>query len=128
MNIYVYGTLRRGGGLNFKLADVGHYLGEYRTLPKYTLYDMGCPCLAEGGETSVIGEVYRIEDLSQIAHIHNMETRAGYTLEKVELFNFAEPVFAYFQKPEGWEVPTVPGGDWVHYKVLEEDLYAQDQN
>lgn len=117
MNLFTYGTLRRGGGLNYKLDEVGQYVGTYRTIPKYSLYDMGCPCLTSGGETSVIGDVFKIEDLGQIAPIHNMEVRAGYTLELVELFNFTEPVYAYFQKPDnGWYVPLIPSGDWIHHR------------
>lgn len=116
MNIFVYGTLRPGGGLNFKMDEVGQHIGTYRTLPKYTLYDMGCPCLSPKGDISVVGDIYKIEDLGQIAHIHNMEVRAGYSLERVELFNFDEPVFAYLQTPDGWQIPTIPSGDWLLYR------------
>lgn len=124
MNLFTYGTLRKGGGLNYKLADVGQYVGTFRTIPQYSLYDMGCPCLSAGGDTSVVGDVFRVEDLGQIAHIHNMEVRAGYTLEQVELFNFDEPVYAYFQTPDsGWYVPLIASGDWILHKngILYED-------
>ena len=126
MFIFVYGTLRKGGGLNFKIQDLKEPLGTFRTLPKYTLYDMGCPCLSAGGETSVVGEVYHINDLSEIAHIHNMEVRAGYSLEEVELFDFSDKVYAYLQTPEaGWQVGTVESGDWIQYRSG--IIYDEDQ-
>jgi gamma-glutamylcyclotransferase (GGCT)/AIG2-like uncharacterized protein YtfP len=119
MYLFTYGTLRRGGGLNFKLHDVGEYVGSYKTLPKYTMYDMGCPIMSPNGETSITGDVYRVEDLGSIAPIHNMEVRAGYTLELVELFNFDEPVYAYFQSPEpGWDIPVIASGDWLNHRSL----------
>ena len=117
MFLFTYGTLRRGGGLNYKLDEVGKYVGTFRTIPKYTLHDMGCPCLSAGGDTSVIGDVFEVEDLGQIANIHNMEVRAGYTLERVELLNFTEPVYAYFQTPDsGWSTSTIPSGDWIEHR------------
>jgi gamma-glutamylcyclotransferase (GGCT)/AIG2-like uncharacterized protein YtfP len=125
MYIFVYGTLRRGGGLNFKIQDLKEPIGKFNTVPKYTLWDMGCPCLAHGGETSVVGEVYKINDLSEIANIHNMEVRAGYTLERVELLGFPDEAYAYFQTPEpGWWINPIESGDWIQYKS---SLYAEDQ-
>lgn len=117
LNLFTYGTLRKGGGLNSKLDGLGQFIGTYHSLPKYSLYDMGCPCLSAGGETSVVGDIYQIEDLSQIAHIHNIEVRAGYHLEKVELDNFAEPVYSYFQTPnKEWNAPLIVSGDWLRYR------------
>lgn len=113
--IFVYGTLRHGGGLNFKIDNARH-VGSFKTKPIYTLYDVGHPCLAKGGTTSVVGDVYEIEDLAQIIHVHNMETRAGYTLEKVELQGFRKKVSAYMQVPEkDWPTRIVRSGDWVSY-------------
>jgi gamma-glutamylcyclotransferase (GGCT)/AIG2-like uncharacterized protein YtfP len=111
MYLFTYGTLRRGEGLSYKLEGAGRYIGTYRTAPKYTLYDMGCPCLAPGGATSIVGDIYEVADISSV---HNMEVRAGYTLERVEVDNFTEPVFAYFQTPE-WNVPIISNGDWIKY-------------
>jgi len=124
MNIFTYGTLRKEGGLYCKLDD-REPIGQFKTLPKYTLYDVGCPCLSHGGNTSVVGDVYQIEDLGQIVNVHNMEVRAGYTLERVELVGFTEPVYAYFQTPEpGWETPIIPSGDWIDYVRKEREVYS----
>lgn len=115
MIIFVYGTLRHGGGLNFKL-DNGRFVGSYKTKPLYTLYDVGHPCLVKGGTTRVSGDLYEIEDLGQIIHVHNMETRAGYSLEPVKLQGFRKKAFAYLQTPEkGWPTKVVASGDWVAY-------------
>ncbi len=128
MFLFTYGTLRKGGGLNYKLDEVAQYVGTFRTYPKYTLYDVGCPCLSKFGDTSVTGDVFAVEDLGQIAHIHNMEVRAGYTLELVELIGFSNPVFAYFQSPDPtWQSPIIYGGDWISYKRGSSFYEAEDR-
>ena len=117
MLIFVYGTLRKGGGLNFKIEDDFEPIGTYSTTPTYSLYDMGVPCLSKGGTTSVLGEVYRIEDLGQIAHIHNLEVRAGYTLTKVDLIGMEESAYAYLQTPEEpWREEVIRSGDWLKFR------------
>jgi len=125
MFIFVYGTLRRGGSLNYKIQDLKEPVGVFHTLPKYTLYDMRCPCLARGGGTSVVGEVYEIQDLEEIADIHSMEVHAGYTLEQVELEGFSEEVHAYFQAPEpSWGNNIIDSGDYIRYKL---NRYEENQ-
>lgn len=115
MYIFVYGTLKHGGGLNFKL-DNGKFIGAYRTQPKYTLFDVGHPCLTTGGTTRVLGDLYEVEDLAQIIQVHNMETRAGYRLERVHLQGFRRKAFAYMQVPEeAWAPKVIASGDWVSH-------------
>ena len=115
MNVFTYGTLRKEGGLYCKLNDK-EPIGVYRTLPKYTLYDVGCPCLSKGGFTSVIGDIYQIDSLGDIFNVHSMEVRAGYTLEEVELLDFNEPAYAYFQTPNpDWNASIIYSGDWIEY-------------
>lgn len=122
--MFVYGTLRKGGGLNFKIQDYGTFVGKFRTEARYSMYDMGCPILSAYGHTSIVGEVYRVEGLVQIAHIHNMEIRAGYSLEPICLVGFAtDPVYAYFQEPEpGVKLPLIESGDWLEHM---RSLYVQ---
>ena len=116
MNLFVYGTLRKEGGLCFKM-DEHKYLGTYKTEPIYKLWDCGCPCLDKGGDVSVTGEIYQIENLSDIASIHSMEVRAGYILEKIEVINFHEPTYAYFQEPDqSFYAQEIRSGDWVAHQ------------
>jgi gamma-glutamylcyclotransferase (GGCT)/AIG2-like uncharacterized protein YtfP len=57
--LFVYGTLRRGGGHHHLLGDA-EYLGTWVSGPHYRMLDMGqYPALVMGGGT-VAGEVYRI--------------------------------------------------------------------
>lgn len=114
MLIFVYGTLRRGGGLSFKVADIGRYIGTFKTSPRYSLYDMGIPCLSAGGNTSVVGEVFEIADLGEISYIYDLEIRAGYTLEKVRLKNLNKEVFAFFQSPNAHAL-KIECGDYIKY-------------
>ena len=58
--IFVYGTLMTGERNHPQLRGLP-CLGTARTQPAYTLYDLGpYPALAEGGETSVVGELYDV--------------------------------------------------------------------
>lgn len=62
MRVFVYGSLKRGH-YNNRHLDGATYLGEYRTPPKYALYDLGpFPAMTEADRgVSVQGEVYLID-------------------------------------------------------------------
>lgn len=61
--VFVYGTLRKGE-CNYHLLEKSEYLGRFETEPNYQLYDYGdYPGLAHGSN-SVIGEVYRIDEMT----------------------------------------------------------------
>lgn len=114
MNIFVYGTLRKGAGLSERMQAF-EYIGTFQSEPLYTMYDLGCPSIAKEGTTSITGEIYRIENLVDIMPIHRMETSCGYALLPIKLINFNEPVFAYHMKPD-WDASIIEGGDWVKYR------------
>lgn len=60
--VFVYGTLRRGGPSHYILAD-SEFLGPHETEPLYTMFRLGqFPAVVVRGETSIVGEVYRIGD------------------------------------------------------------------
>jgi gamma-glutamylcyclotransferase (GGCT)/AIG2-like uncharacterized protein YtfP len=114
----VYGTLRRKGPLHSRFADKGiSPIGVFNTYPMYTLYDCGCPCLSELGNTSVVGEVYKV-DLLDIMDIHSMELYAGYRFKPVVLLGFDENVYAYFQSPNpyGMTPKIIESGDYIKYR------------
>lgn len=114
MNLFVYGTLRKDAGLSGKM-DSFEYLGGFKSTPEYSMYDMGYPAINEGGVTSIVGEIYKIENINDILPIHNMEVGCGYALLPIKIEGFTDVVFAYFMKPE-WDLPIIPGGDWVKYR------------
>ena len=72
--IFVYGSLRKGMGLNPVLTS-SEYLGTVTTEPKYTMYDLGAfPCITEQGETSLVGDLYIVNSdvLSQLDVIESV--------------------------------------------------------
>lgn len=59
--VFVYGTLLRGE-VNHHLLAGAQCLGPHRTAPCYTLFRLGAyPGLAVGGNTAIVGEVYRVD-------------------------------------------------------------------
>jgi gamma-glutamylcyclotransferase (GGCT)/AIG2-like uncharacterized protein YtfP len=117
-NLFVYGTLRRGGPLHGHFSDKGiSPIGIYTTYPIYTLYDCGCPCLSELGSTSIVGEVYRV-DIGDILDVHTMELYAGYTFKPVQLLDFNENAYAYFQSPSPYmpDPKIIESGDYIKYR------------
>jgi len=116
-NLFVYGTLRTDGALHDTFALRGlKPEGIFYTKRKYFLYDCGCPLLVSGGDTSVKGEIYKV-DLYQIIDVHLMEIRAGYALKTVEMEDFADPAMAYHHElmSQCDYFPTIPSGDWISY-------------
>src|SRR5688572_19432950 len=61
VRVFAYGTLQRGE-YNHRVIRGAKYLGEARTAPRFTLYDLGpFPALVAGGSTAVLGEVYEVD-------------------------------------------------------------------
>jgi gamma-glutamylaminecyclotransferase len=63
-NVFVYGTLKRGYGLN-RVLEEGRaiFIEEGQTCGKYTLYDLGCyPGVSNelGKEVNIKGELYEV--------------------------------------------------------------------
>jgi gamma-glutamylcyclotransferase (GGCT)/AIG2-like uncharacterized protein YtfP len=60
--VFVYGTLRRGGSNHYMLEN-SDFVGSHETEPRYTMFRLGqFPAVVARGVTSIIGEIYRIED------------------------------------------------------------------
>jgi gamma-glutamylcyclotransferase (GGCT)/AIG2-like uncharacterized protein YtfP len=60
--LFVYGTLLEGEAHHARLAGA-RALGAARTSAEYALFDRGeYPALARGGATSVLGELYAIDE------------------------------------------------------------------
>ena len=58
--VFVYGTLLQGEG-NHDLLAGAELVGPARTLPRFTLHDLGAfPGLVQGGSDAVLGEVYLV--------------------------------------------------------------------
>lgn len=63
-HVFVYGTLKRGKGNNFKMRDKTEFVSEAHVPGK--LYDCGLPCYVMDDEGTVHGEVFLIKDGSVI--------------------------------------------------------------
>ena len=60
--LFIYGSLLSSESNHRALRDA-RCLGEARTLPEHTLYDLGpYPALVRGGSTAVTGELYEVDD------------------------------------------------------------------
>jgi len=112
MNLFVYGTLRRGEPAHALLRGAP-LLAQCRTDPQFTLLDMGeYPALLEGGSTAVVGELYRVdqatlEELDRYEEAPELYLRvsrpiAGYTAQ------------VYLLRPEhAAGRPLIASGDWA---------------
>lgn len=73
MKIFVYGTLKRGYGNN-RLLDGAKFISEAHTPAEYTMVSLGgFPGVIRGGETSIVGELWEVEDPIQLARIDRLE-------------------------------------------------------
>jgi len=64
MKILVYGTLKRGHDAH-SLMGKAKFLGEYTTLPEYTMFDLGSyPGVIGSGALPVSGELYDVDEVT----------------------------------------------------------------
>jgi gamma-glutamylcyclotransferase (GGCT)/AIG2-like uncharacterized protein YtfP len=73
MRIFVYGTLKRGYGLNHYLKDCP-FLGNATTVKPYELVGNGVPAMLPGVGTVVQGEVYEVNSKPLIEHLDRIES------------------------------------------------------
>lgn len=95
--LFVYGTLKRGHCRSEVLAEQ-EFLGEYKTVEGYRLFDLGSfPGLVkEVGGGQIEGELWRVDRNLMITldRIEGVEFNL-YQREKIELEGHDKPVFAY---------------------------------
>ena len=126
--VFVYGTLRTGECRAHLLAN-SKKLGEYRTEPIYTLVDFGpFPGIIEGGDTSIVGEVVEVDDLT----LNLLDTVEGhptfYTRRAVKLLDgevdYIDDAVTYFAPEEQVHgvLKVIVNGDWC--KRDESSLFA----
>ncbi len=116
VNLFVYGTLRRGFGLSDYMAG-SEYIGEAVTLPRYRLTAAGIPFLHDGGSTAVRGEVYRVPVGPVLYRIRRIERAYD---ERVVLLDGGPdvdgPVYAYFMEHSARAgTEDIPSGDFADY-------------
>jgi gamma-glutamylcyclotransferase (GGCT)/AIG2-like uncharacterized protein YtfP len=109
LNLFVYGTLKRGGRNHARLVGQ-KFLGEFWTLPRYRLYDAGSyPCLVEDllHGVAVQGEVWSVDPaiLPTLDELEGAPTL--FDRRSVLLAGFRAAVFSYLYQGD---ISSLPDG------------------
>jgi gamma-glutamylcyclotransferase (GGCT)/AIG2-like uncharacterized protein YtfP len=113
---FVYGTLLSGEPNHAQLGGA-RLLGPARTESRYMLVSLGpYPALLEGGTTSVVGEVYEVDD-DLLAALDRFEGRPHlYQRTLVQLVG-GESAHGYvLARAAQPRYPVIKGGDWREYR------------
>ncbi len=111
--LFVYGTLRRAGASRELVGD-GRFVGEARTLPEMSLFDLGWhPAMVLGGRTSVVGDVVEVGAATLEALDAYEEHPAWYVRTTIRLAD-GRQVSTYLLPPERLESDQrIESGDWL---------------
>jgi gamma-glutamylcyclotransferase (GGCT)/AIG2-like uncharacterized protein YtfP len=116
MRLFAYGTLLSGEG-NHRVLGGSRLLGLRRTEPRYTLVSLGAfPALLVGGETSVAGEVFEVDD-DTLAAVDRLEGHPHfYRRIRVRLLG-GESVQGYvLARVRKGTYPMIKSGDWREFR------------
>jgi gamma-glutamylcyclotransferase (GGCT)/AIG2-like uncharacterized protein YtfP len=120
--LFVYGTLQRGGVRHGPLARQ-RFLGEYRTRPRYALYDLGTyPGLVASDEGQVVaGELYEVER-SLLVYLDGVEgAPSWFALGPIDLEESPGQAWAYFYQQNPVDRPRIASGKWYNPPSEERD-------
>ncbi len=115
--VFVYGTLRRGYGNHYLLAEGARLLGPARTLEAYALYALEIPfVLRQPALTPIRGEVYAV-DQECLARLDELEEHPDwYRRELVgvrtEQGQELRAWLYFYPSPQG---RLVPSGDYADF-------------
>jgi len=110
--IFVYGTLRKGFGLNpymnaFKYLGVGKLNG-------YDMYSNGSYPMIVRGSSEIVGEVYEIKNgINEINILDKIECAYNRTLVRVKLNNALTDAEAYVYKGAVNNLKKIESGNWI---------------
>ena len=78
-NLFVYGTLKKGGRLHSVLGNSSEFIGVFRTVgDKFDMHDYGCPVMVlEDNGFKIRGELYKVTP-ECMARVTAVECGAGY--------------------------------------------------
>jgi gamma-glutamylaminecyclotransferase len=114
-NIVVYGSLRRGFG-NHRLLEDSDFIGRVTTRPEYTMLHLGgFPGLVSGGETTIVCELYSVDD-DTLRDLDRLEGHPSfYTRTPIEVLdesgNTIEAEIYLLARNRNY--PVVASGDWA---------------
>lgn len=111
--VFVYGSLRRGA-LNHAVIAHCSLEGVARTPPQYRLVDLGdWPGMLSGGQCSVLGELYRVDD-AMLAVLDDFEDHPTYYERTQITLADGSTAIAYLLQPHHAEgASEVLEGDWL---------------
>lgn len=113
MEIFVYGTLKRGHSNN-RFLENANYVGDFHTEPKYHLVDMGYfPAIIEGGKGKIHGEVWKINDkiLKNLDYLESEGLLYDRKIINVKDNSSYKKVFAYILNDKHREYDFLSEGD-----------------
>jgi len=112
IRIFVYGTLRKGFGLN-RYMDNFKYLGV-GILKNFDMYSNGYFPMIKKGSGEIIGEVYEIENgKNEIVVLDQIENAYTRTKVKVKLNNVLTDAETYVYNGNITNLKPIKSGNWI---------------
>lgn len=117
--VAVYGSLRKSMSNHYLLMGC-ELIGTFSSDPTYTMYSVGVgyPALVEGGCTSIVMEVYRVDQETQ----HKLDRLEGYNENNEDLDNYYNRIsiatpfgdaYLYLFNEDTTHFTKVESGDWL---------------
>ena len=118
MNVFVYGTLRKGFG-NHYLLETSEYLGEFRQPIHFDMVDMGAfPGLVETNNpfsSTITVEGYKVTE-ETLKRLDSLEGYPSFYNRKIIKIGDIEGYIYYLNGGNRYNYKIVREGDWLEYK------------
>jgi len=129
--IFVYGTLLRDqGNWSWALKDQT-FVCEAETKPEYTMISLGgFPGVLEGGNTSIQGEVFevddeRMHDIDCLEGVNHSKPEDGmYRAESITLTDGTEALIYIYNNSGKYEHDTIKSGSWLEHRANKNQYYG----
>ena len=115
--IFVYGTLKRGFSAHDLMGNSA-FVGEFRTHPRYHLYDVGSfPTIAETNEhgNGVLGEVYEVDNKAVMQRLDYYEgvARGLFRKELIDLSDGSQATAYMYNHQSSGSSRKIESGEWI---------------
>jgi len=116
MFLFVYGSLKRRFKYHYILEPKGKFITEAKTIKKFSLYeykDSGFPYMSEKESFNIKGELYEINDLTEIDYLEDYPV--FYDRKKIKLIGnngIKYEGYCYFLK-EKIKEKKEPFNEWL---------------
>jgi len=123
LNVFVYGSLKKGYS-NSNLLNDQEYLGEFKTLDKYSMVSLGTfpGVFLNGGSSQIQGELYEVsqacmDSLDQLEGYPNFYDRVLVQIENSQGDIYVAWIYYLPSEMDYLDFKPIPSGNW------EEQLY-----